>query len=383
MFDFDTPLPLADNPRSYKWGRYAGRDVIPMWVADMDFAAPPAVVEALQAAVTDGHFGYTSASASQYEAVCEHLRDQYDWAVEPDWIVWLPGLVSALNVAVRAFTADDESVFTATPIYPPFLSAPKLAHRKLTTLALKRAAEGWGWDFDALARTLPGNKLWLLCHPHNPVGRAWTEDELARIATLAEQNDLIVCSDEIHCDLVLAPGRRHRPIASVSPELARRTVTLMAPSKTYNVPGLAAAFAVIPDAGLRRRFNATMAGIVPHINVLGLVALEAAFRHGEPWRRGLLDVLRRNARRVEAVIAELPGLATTPVEATYLAWIDCREWMQAHGISDAWTQFERAGLILSDGKDFGAPGFVRLNFGCPAATLEAGLARLIEAVRKP
>ncbi len=382
MFDFDTPLPLADNPRSFKWSRYAGRDVIPMWVADMDFAAPPAVVAALQQVVAEGHFGYSATSATQYEAVCEHLRRHYDWKIEADWIVWLPGLVSALNVAVRACTTAQEGVFTATPIYPPFLTAPKLAQRRLTTLAFEKSAHGWVWDFDALARVLPGHKLWLLCHPHNPVGRAWREDELTRIAALVEQHDLVLCSDEIHCDLVLAPGRRHLPIAALAPEIARRSITLMAPSKTFNIPGLASAFAVIPDASLRHRFNATLAGIVPHINMLGLVALEAALRHGEPWRLALLDVLRRNAKQVEAAVAELPGLAMTPVEATYLAWIDCREWIHQHAIEDACAHFERAGLALSDGKDFGAPGFVRLNFGCPAVTLETGLARLAEAVRK-
>lgn len=380
MFDFDTPLPLADNPRSWKWGRYAGRDVIPMWVADMDFAAPPPVLEALQQAVTDGHFGYTSASTSQYEAVCDYMHRQYGWAVEPDWIVWLPGLVCGLNIAVRAYTAPDEAVYTATPIYPPFLSAPKLAQRPLTTIGLEQRGATWGWDFDAVAQTLPRHKLWMLCHPHNPVGRAWHDDELAQIAELVERNDMLLCSDEIHCDLILTPGRRHRPIASLSPEIAHRTVTLMAPSKTFNIPGLAASFAVIPNAALRHRFNATMAGIVPHINVLGLVAMEAAFSHCETWRQALLDVLRRNAVRVESVIAGLPGLTTTPVEATYLAWIDCRDWMRQHAIDDPCTHFERAGLVLSDGRDFGAPGFVRLNFGCPATTLETGLSRLAGAV---
>ncbi|MCL2657762.1 MAG: PatB family C-S lyase [Betaproteobacteria bacterium] len=381
MFDFDTPLPLAGNPHAQKWSRYAGRDVIPMWVADMDFAAPPPVIDALHTAVAAGHFGYTSATPSQHEAVCAHLQRQYAWSIQPDWIVWLPGLVSALNVAVRAFTRDDEAVFSATPVYPPFLNAPRLAQRKVGTLALERGEHGWGWDFDALDRALPGHRLWLFCHPHNPVGRAWREDELAQIGALAERHDLIVCSDEIHCDLILDPARKHTPLAAACPALAQRSITLMAPSKTYNIPGLGASFAIIPDAQLRHRFTATMAGIVPHANLLGLVALEAAFRHGEPWRLALLDVLRRNAARVESQIAKLPGLRTTPVEATYLAWIDCRDWMRERSIADPCAHFEQAGLALSNGKDFGAPGFVRLNFGCPASTLEAGLARLAAAAQ--
>jgi cystathionine beta-lyase len=381
MFDFDTPLPLANNPHAQKWSRYAGRDVIPMWVADMDFAAPPPVIDALHTAVAAGHFGYTSATPSQHEAVCAHLQRQYAWSIQPEWIVWLPGLVSALNVAVRAFTRDDEAVFSATPVYPPFLNAPRLAQRKVGTLALERYEHGWGWDFAALDRALPGYRLWLFCHPHNPVGRAWREDELAQIGALAERHDLIVCSDEIHCDLILDPARKHTPLAAACAALARRSVTLMAPSKTYNIPGLGASFAIIPDAQLRHRFTATMAGIVPHANLLGLVALEAAFRHGEPWRLALLDVLRRNAARVESQIAKLPGLHSTPVEATYLAWIDCRDWMRERGVADPCAHFEQAGLALSDGKDFGAPGFVRLNFGCPASTLEAGLARFAAAAQ--
>ncbi|WP_417069482.1 MalY/PatB family protein [Niveibacterium terrae] len=380
-FDFETPLAL-ENARTLKWARYAGRDVIPMWVADMDFRSPPCVIEALQGAVARGHFAYQAEDDAVLSAITTHLEEQYGWRVDPSWIVCLPGLVVGINLAVRASGEPGDPVFCSTPVYPPFLAAPKNSGRPLRTTELKRGETRWEYDFDAVEAVLPGCKTWLLCHPHNPVGRAWDESELARIAALAERHDSVICSDEIHCGLLLAPGARHRPLAFAHPEIAHRTITLMAPSKTFNIPGLGAAFAVIPDAELRRRFQRAAAGIVPHVGQLGLIGMEAALRGAEPWRQALLEVLRRNAAEVEATVAAQPGLAMTPVEATYLAWIDCREWAKDKGIANAQKALEAAGLGLSDGSEFGAPGFVRLNFGCPPTVLREGLKRLATAVIK-
>ncbi|GAA5174197.1 PatB family C-S lyase [Niveibacterium umoris] len=376
MFDFDTPLPLHDRAISMKWSRYANQEILPMWVADMDFAAPPPVIAALQKEVAFGHFTYCVSTPDLVEATLEHLASAFAWKVDPQWLVWLPGLVCGINVTVRAATEPGEQVFAATPVYPPFLSAPELGERRLATHGLVRREERWELDFDGTDAALAGSRLWLFCHPHNPVGRAWSEAELRKVAALAERHDLIVCSDEIHCGLVLDPAARHMPLAALDPQIARRTITLMAPSKTFNIPGLGAAFAVIPDAALRRRFTHTMAGIVPHVNQFGLVAMEAAFRDGEPWRRALIDYLAANARLVEATMARLPGVRMTPVEATYLAWIDCR----ALGLENPSRHFESAGLGLSDGAAFGAPGFVRLNFGCPRSTLQVGLDRFERAL---
>ncbi|MEY2633009.1 MAG: hypothetical protein RIR00_1663 [Pseudomonadota bacterium] len=358
---------------SLKWNKYAGRDVLPLWVADMDFPAPPAVIAALQQRVAHGVFGYAEPWPSLLQAVQQHLRDAYRWEIEPDWLVWLPGLVSGLNVCCRAAAGE---VLTATPIYPPFLSAPRQAGQAVRTAALRQEAGVWGWDWPAMTAALtPATRLLLLCHPHNPVGRCWRDTELAEMADFVQRHDLLVCSDEIHCGLILDPARRHRPLASLAPEIAARSITLMAPSKTFNVPGLGCAFAVIPDAGLRRRFLRAMAGIVPHVNVLGLVACEAALRDGEPWRQALLGVLRDNAAQVEAMVGSLPQLAMSPVEATYLAWIDAR----GLGVADPAAHFEAHGLGLSDGKDFAAPGWVRLNFGCAPDLLAAALDRLRRA----
>lgn len=375
-FDFDRVVDRRGGD-STKWNRYGERDVLPLWVADMDFTVPPAVIEALHRRVDHGIFGYGQPWPSLVEAVVAHLRDEYDWGILPEWIVWLPGLVTGLNVACRAVDGD---VCTATPVYPPFLSAPRLMGRALTTAPLACEYGRWQWDWPALEAALtPETRLFLLCHPHNPVGRAWDEAELRALAEVAERHDLVVCSDEIHCGLVL-DQQGHRPFASLDQAVARRTITLMAPSKTFNVPGLGCAFAVIPDAGLRRRFREAMDGIVPHVNTLGLVACEASLRDGAEWHAALIGVLRGNRDRVAAAVAAMPGLAMSPVEATYLAWIDARET----GIEDPAAFFEAAGVGLSAGADFGLGddyrGFVRLNFGCPRATLDEALVRMASAL---
>lgn len=384
--DFDAAVERTGTD-SVKWAKYAGtgapNEVIPLWVADMDFAAPPAVLAALRARIDHGVFGYNQPTASQIDAVVGYLGHKFDWRIDPDWIVWLPGLVSGLNVACRAVGEAGDAVFTATPIYPPFLSAPGYSGRRVVSAPLVRDSAGWLWDFptvDAVLRTSRA-KLFLLCHPHNPTGRVWNEDELWQIALLAEKHDLVVCSDEIHNGLILSPYHQHRLFATLSPELAARTITLMAPSKTFNIPGLGCAFAIIPDSRLRRGFRDAMHGIVPHVNALGMVATEAALTSCDDWQAALLDYLRGNLRAVEHGVAAAPGLAMRPVEATYLAWIDAREFASDRGIDNPARYFEQHGLGLSDGADFGAPGFVRLNFGTRRALLDQALERLRQATR--
>jgi len=370
--DFSTVIDRRGSD-SIKWARYAGRDILPLWVADMDFAVPPAVVSALQQRIAHPVFGYAHPWPSLTESVLAHLEGEYNWRIDAEWIVWLPGLVSGLNIACHAVDGD---ALTATPIYPPFLTAPRLSGRNLQCVDLAETGDGWRWDKDALeAATTETSRLFLLCHPHNPVGRCWTHAELLELAAYAERNDLIVCSDEIHCGLILDTDKQHIPFASLSPEAARRSITLMAPSKTFNIPGLGCAFAVIPDAALRRRFLRAMDGIVPHVNVLGLVACEAAYRDCADWHRELLAILRANRDRVEAAVRGQAGLRMQHVEATYLAWIDVR----ALGLEQPQTHFEAHGIGLSDGKDFGAPGWLRLNFGCPTSILDEALQRLATA----
>ena len=375
LFDFDTVIDRSGTG-SEKWDRY-GEDVIPLWVADMDFRSPPAVIHALRQRVEHGVFGYTHPTPGVTTAVLEHLERDFSWDVPPEWLVWLPGLVCGLNVLSRSVGEAGDEVITFTPIYPPFMSAPLLSQREVVKVPLLLNDSRWEFDTEALEQAItPRSRLLLLCNPHNPVGRAWSREELRQLADVAERHDLIIGSDDIHAGLILDKGKSHTPIATLSPEIARRTITLLAPSKSYNIPGLGCSFAVISDPGLRSRFKAAAGRIVPHVNLLGFTAAEAAYRYGEPWRQALLAYLRENRDLVTKVIDSIPGLATTHVEATYLAWIDTR----GASIEDPGRFFEKAGVGLSNGADFNAPGFVRLNFGCNRSLLMKALTRIKTAV---
>ena len=374
-FDFEH-VPERRGSDSVKWNKYAGQDVLPLWIADMDFASPPSVLAALQARVARGDLGYAEPWPALVEAVQAYCQRHYDWRVEADWLVWLPGLVCGINLACRSV---DGEVLTATPVYPPFLSAPGLSGRGLVRVSLREEGGRWSWDFAALeAAVTPATRLLLLCHPHNPVGRAWDADELQALAEFAARHDLVVCSDEIHCDLVLDPERHHVPFARLGEDAARRSITLMAPSKTYNIAGLGCSLAIIPDPALRRRYQAARRGIVPDVNVLALTACASALLEGEAWRQDLLAVLRANRDRVEAAVNAMPGLSLGHVEATYLAWIDAR----GLGVDAPVEFFEAAGVGLSDGRDFGLPGWVRLNFGCAPALLDQALDRMRAACQQ-
>jgi cystathionine beta-lyase len=235
----------------------------------------------------------------------------------------------------------------------------------------------WTFDFDRLERTMtPNTRLFILCNPHNPVGRIFNRDELMALVEICEKHDIVICSDEIHCGLLLDEDKNHLPTSTLGPEVAKRTITLMSPSKTFNLPGLGCAFAVIPDEKLRRRFVQAMAGIVPHVNAMGYAAAEAAYRDCADWQAGLLDYLRGNRDTIAQAIAEMAPLSIAPVEATYLAWIDVR----GAGLPNPVQFFEDAGVGLQDGIEFDGPGFVRLNFGCPRPLLEAALDQMKTAL---
>ncbi|MFN0315218.1 MAG: MalY/PatB family protein [Burkholderiales bacterium] len=378
VFDFDQPADRRATGSS-KWDKYAGRDILPLWVADMDFRSPPCVTAALHARVDHGIFGYTDPTDELAQTLIAHLEDQYRWQIKKEWIVWLPGLVTGLNLAARAFCDPGQQAITATPVYPPFLSAPLNQGREVLRVPMALNGNRWAWDMDQLDSMLtPQTSMLSLCNPHNPVGRVFTQDELHDLASRCARHKLVLCSDEIHCGLILDASKKHIPIASLSPEICASTVTLMAPSKTFNLPGLGCAFAIVSNAQLRARMKRAAAGVVPRVNALGFTAAQAAYGDGEPWRAALLAYLRGNRDLVLEAIGTMPGLRVFPMEATYLAWIDAR----ALGQPNPTKFFEEAGVGLSDGAEFGAPGYVRLNFGCTRTLLRQGLARMASAIAK-
>lgn len=381
-FDFDQLIERR-NSDSIKWNAYP-QDVLPLWVADMDFISPPAVMAALHQRVDQGIFGYASAPEELTQTVVDRMKTLYNWEIEAESIVYLPGIVTGLNQYCHAFSPRSTGVIVQTPVYPPFLEAPINAGLERIEAPLRRLPDGrYEIDFDALEdRMKKGARLFILCNPHNPVGRVYSPIELQRVAELCDQYDVLLCADEIHSDLVY-PGHAHHPIAALSKSIAARTVTFIAPSKTYNVAGLSCAMAIISDHDLRREFAAGAQGLVPHVNIMGYTAALAAFREGEDWLRALRRYLLNNRDMITAFIQqEIPDMVIYPAEGTYLAWLDCRQLQLPGGP----TRFflEECKVALNNGTDFGreGEGFVRMNFGCPTSTLQQALERMAEGIRK-
>ena len=368
--------PDRRNRPGLKWGKYAGKDIIPLWVADMDFRAPPPVVEAAREEAEFGNYGYAKAHSGLVDSVIHHCDSIYNWKIDPNWLVWLPGMVCALNVCCRMQQTLARQALTHTPVYPPFLSAPGNFDLKCTHLPLKLENQRFSMDFELLENTAtqPGD-LFMLCHPHNPVGTAFTLCELERFTTWARARELVICSDEIHCDLLLEPGLKHIPLGNLNAETADHTITLMAPSKTYNLPGFGCSFAIISNPDLRIRFKKAMAGIVPDPAVMGFRLAEVAYREGEEWRQSLLQYLRGNRDLAMERLSRVHGLLPYSPVATYLLWIDARKLP----VENPHRFMEENGVGLSDGSDFGAPGFLRLNLGCSRTLLEQALTRMERA----
>lgn len=373
LSQFDLEIDRSDT-NSAKWDRYQGRDILPFWVADMDFPAPDFIRAAIAERLEHPILGYTRTPEAAVDAFQSWLQRSNGWTVPEDWLVWIPGVVTGFNLAARAVAEPGGSILIPTPVYYPFLSTP--AHAGQTSIEVPMAREGsrWVMDFDALHQARQaGTRLLMLSNPQNPTGRAFTQSELVTLADFCMQYDMYLCSDEIHCSLVLDEGSRHIPVASLSPEIADRTISLFAATKTYNIPGLGCAVAVIPNPELRKVYREASGGLVPGIGPLAYAASTAAFADTSDWLPELLDYLRGNLERV----CEVVGARMTPLEATYLAWIDLRDL----DLPNPGTYLESHGLGLSDGAPFGGPGFVRFNFACPRTLLERGLARFDEALR--
>ncbi|MEM8768027.1 MAG: PatB family C-S lyase [Pseudomonadota bacterium] len=375
-FDFDSVIDRSGTASS-KWERYRGKDILPFWVADMDFPTPSFVREAVRYRLDHEILGYTRTPASTVAAFQGWLSRNYAWTVPEEWLVWIPGVVPGVNLTARAVAEPDGAMVIPTPVYYPFLDVPGNASQAGLTVALVRDGNRWVMDFDAMQQAVddaPGpTRLVLLSNPQNPTGRAYSKAELTALADFCMRNNLVLCSDEIHAPIIIGPDARHVPIANLYPEIGERTVSLFAATKAYNIPGMPCAVAVIPNAELRHNFLNARGGLVPEIGPLAYAASEAAFADESDYLPELLDYLRANLARLEAIVGE----RMTPVEATYLAWIDCTDTRIAR---HAGAHFEQFGVGLSDGAPFGAQGFVRFNFGCPKALLEQGLERMAPAL---
>lgn len=376
-FNFDQWVDRSHSD-SVKWDKYRDRDIIPLWVADTDFPSPPAIIAALQQRVAHAVFGYGHPSAELIEVFTQRMLERYGWRINPEWLIFLPGLVCGLNLCVRAFTAEGEGTLAPSPIYPPFRKAAKFAGRSQLPIPLTLEDKRWVLDLTAITGQLNGReKLLLLCNPQNPGGTVYRRQELLQQHAFAQRHDLIVCSDEIHCDLLLEPGCQHIPFATLNEDAAQRSITLMSPSKTFNIAGLGASMALVPNTALRQKLIRTRSGIVPEVDILALVAAQAAYQHGQDWLDELLVYLRANRDLVTERINAMPGLQLQPIEATYLAWIDCSQL----AVDNPHAFFEQAGVGLSLGLDFGNRHFVRLNFGCRRELLSQALDRMLIATR--
>ena len=377
-YNFDT-CPERTGYGSLKWDKYKGRDILPLWVADMDFVTAPEILDALQHRLDHGVFGYTIPHEAPIEAVIKYLDRQHGYSAKAAWLNFLPGLVPAINLCCHAFTEPGDSVMTATPVYPPFISAPDYAERELIKVPLcLDSQDRWTLDIAAMEAAIQTHtKIFVLCSPHNPVGRVFSKEELTALADFCERHDLILISDEIHCDLVFDAEAKHTLTATLSEQIADRTVTLMAPSKTYNLPGLACAFSIIENTKLRAQFQKTIRGIITEVNCFGYAGITAAYDHGEPWRQALLTYLRNNYNFIyDFIEREIPEITFRPMESTYLAWLDVSKL----GIKDPVRHFEKHGIGLSDGTPFDGHQHLRLNFGCPHSRLEEGLQKIKAAV---
>ena len=370
-FEFDKIINRLGTSSS-KWNKYNRPEIIPMWVADMDFETAPCIKSALLDRINHGIYGYTEPPKELPSTVAQYLKTEFNWSIDKDWIVWLPSLVVGLNIVSRAFADEGEAILSNTPIYPPFLSAPINGDREAITTPLMWDGTKWAMDFDSLEKSVTNKtKAFLFCNPHNPTGRVWDIHELNALVNFCHKHNLTLISDEIHAGLILDKDKSHTVTANI-PDAADISVTLLSASKTFNMPGLGCAYAIVKNPILRNKLKKIMNGIVHHVGALGYTATLAAYKDGKPWHNALVDYLRLNRDHVENSLAPHTQLKTYHSEATYLTWIDARQM----NVENPSEYFENFGVGIYDGTPFGAPGFLRLNFACPRVMLSEALSRI-------
>ena len=387
-YNFDEIVP-RENTNSVKYdirGELFGKeDVIPLWVADMDFRTPDFIIKALKERLQHEILGYSIKPAGYYNAIISWLHRRHHWDIKKEWISFSPGVVPALNMAVMAYSRPGDKIILQSPVYHPFYAAIENNGRRMVNNPLQLENGRYYFDFDDLKKKIdPDVKMLFLCNPHNPVSRAFTEKELRELAEICIENNILIIADEIHSDLIF-PGYRHIPIASLSEEIAAKTITCMAPSKTFNLAGMSTSFLVIRDRELRHHYNKVLEQV--HIgsgNLFGTVALEAAYSDGDEWLDQLMTYLQKNAELVKNYLHEnIPAIKLTEPEATYLMWLDCTE-LKMNNKELKNFMIHEAGLGLNDGPMFGpgGEGFQRMNIAAPAETIAKSLNQLKKAVEK-
>lgn len=377
------------NTRSVKWdmlqAMFQSDDVLPMWVADMDFKAPEAVNEALIKRAQHGIYGYTVIDEAVSGSIINWLEKRHNWTVDPTWLSYSNGVVTSLHIAVQAFTEPKDKILIQTPVYPPFYNVIKAHDRELVKNPLVNKDNYYTIDFADFENKLKsGVKAFILCSPHNPVGRVWKKEELEEMARLCLKYDVMIFSDEIHADLVF-PGQKHIPIASLSKEVADHTITCMAPSKTFNLAGLDASYVITSNKENRKKLDASFnkQGFHNQLNTMGNTAMEAAYTHGKPWLDELNSLLESHTNYVTEMFDQhAPELKVVKTEGTYLLWIDCSA-LDMDSTSLNKFMIEKARVGLNAGASYGEDGeqYMRMNIACPRATLEEGVKRIIDAVQ--
>ena len=371
------------STESLKWRLY-DQDVIPLWVADMDFRCPQAIMDALNKRVSHGIFGYDLVPDDLPAIIIERLKRLYQWDITEEDICFVPGVVTGLNLTMRALCKPGDAVLVQTPVYPTFLSAPISAGLIRVDNSLTQNDDGnYRVDYESFESQIVKNnvKLFILCNPHNPVGRVFKRAELLRMAEICLKHHVIVCSDDIHCDLIFS-GHEHIPLASLNQDIAANTITFLAPSKTYNIAGLHASVGIIQDVGLRETIMKTRKGLISNPGLLSLTAARAAYLYGDAWLADLMHYLEENRDwLVSAVRENLPGVKMTAPEGTFLAWLDCRSVQMDVNPHEFFLHKARVGL--NDGAAFGSggDGFLRFNFASPRSMLEEAILRMRKAMQ--
>jgi cystathionine beta-lyase len=384
-YDFDT-LPNRRGTNAAKWDVFDDQDILPLWVADMDFQSPPEVLQALQERVEHGVFGYPYYKEDAKQTIVDWVADRHQWEITPEDVIFIPGVVAGFNLASHAVAQPGDGVLLQTPAYGPFLRVAKNVNLVQQEMELTQDEEGqYTVDLDLFEETITEKtRIFMFCNPQNPTGRVFTKDEIEGMAEICLRHGVTICSDEIHSDLVFS-GHKHIPTASLGEEIADNTITLIAPSKTFNIAGLEASVAIITNPELRQKFEGSRQGLIGWVNYLGMTALLAAYREGAPWLDALLQYLEANRELTyDFVNNQLPGVKMAKPEGTYLAWLDCRALEVPDDPDAHFNKFflEKAGVALNAGDWFGKSGrgFARLNFASPRSMLEEGLGRMKSAV---